>query len=257
MNVILYTDIQEKIKITLSFALLVTDDFTDEKIPCVSISLNECKKKPIQKTDGYYIFTNIIEKQVTVVIEAVNYKTEIRKIDLERVLEYPIIRVRLKPEKTYLFPKNTTYLEGKGIAFSQIRLLCYQSTTYFKLLYDYSKAEDKNRIGIYNPENLMLEGKRFGILEKETKTYEYFTILEKERKNLETYSLEKSLERDYKKIGTYIYPVLETEADKDGYFFIPIKKIVKEEICMFEMESLGNVEKKEIVLKGSSINQYK
>lgn len=253
-----YTQIQEKVNITLSFAVLVIDDFTDKRISFVSIFLNGCRKNPIQKTEGYYIFTNIIEKQITILIEAVNYKTETRNIDLTDILQYSIIRVRLKPEKTYSFPKNTTYLEGKGIAFSQIRLLCYQNIKYFKLCYDYSVAEDANSIRIYSPERLDLEGKKFGIVEKKTNRYEYFTILEKKREQQETYLLERKLERDYKKMGTCIYSVLETTADKEGYFFLPIKEMIQEkEACMFEMEFLGGIEKRELLLNGGCINQYK
>lgn len=236
----------------VSLVLLPIDDFTDKVITekVVNVRIANSNLKPIRKQDGFIVFTNIEESNIVVIINGYFYNTARVEIDIARLNELaPIIKVRLKPNEQYHFPKNTTCLMGKTIPNTILTVIHKSKFNKFRLLEDNKKG--KADIKIYNPINVDLEGRDFIITDKSSRSREEFTIVEYNDEN-KTYTLNKTLKKEYKKEVCMIIKIDYIEVFEDGKFFLPLRNIVSGENTI-TVENNYKV-KKDIVLEEGIIN---
>lgn len=227
-------------RIKASLVVMLIDDFNNRMITGnkAKVSIAD-EKPPIQKPEGYSVFTNLSTGYKEVVIESSVYEGQVVPVTLtENDLPYSLLKVRLSPGRTYLLPSGTTCLEGRAMPGSQMRIFSRGGEKTWKLLEDYSYGAGNHlEIGIYHPEDHNLEGQILYIENRDQTKYEFLRIL-KAAGSGGRYRLSFPLKNAYKKIGTAIYPVHLVCADEQGYFFLPILNM-KEEAAEFFYETEG------------------
>jgi hypothetical protein len=216
----------------VSLVVLAIDDFTGKPILGSNVRVYiEGAASAIRKLDGHHVFVNL--DQPTVTVHAVGGQFNQRSIecrlnsDEER---YTFLKIRMIPNRSYPLPQNTTCIEGKAVPGSLIRIFCRDAAAAYKLLYDYQKkaADESRLISIFHPDDVDMEGKLLYITDSKGKNQELLRITGVADKDNKKYLLEQELSANYKKIGTSLFSVYETAADKNGSFFLPIANTYKE-----------------------------
>lgn len=221
---------------------MAIDDFTGKPIlgSNVRVYINGAAKA-IKKNDGYHVFVNLNSPIVTVCAEGGQYSPRSVECNLTTGEEqYTLLKLRMIPNRSYPIPQNTTCIEGKAAPDSLIRIFCCDSASAYKLLYDYKKdtTSENRAIFIFHPDDLDMEGKLLHITNSEGENQELLRITGVADKENRKYVLEKELSASYKKIGTALFPVNETVADKQGNFFLPIANTYKDKY-LYACEAAG------------------
>ena len=133
--------IKGQISVHVSLILFLIDDYTGKRISSSAVQIRvEGAEKPIYKKEGYYIFTNLQKKEVMVSIQAPEYQTVKRLIDLQELEGgEPLVKIRLQPGRCYSLLNEMTVLTGKTEPFSILRAASVQSGYFYRLLYDYKR----------------------------------------------------------------------------------------------------------------------
>ncbi|MCC8024465.1 MAG: hypothetical protein LIP16_04080 [Clostridium sp.] len=243
-------------KTSVSFVVMLLDDFNNKVISGSSARVwipNE--KPPIPKAGGYYVFTDVRQRQFELLVESAMYESQRVEMDLAG-LHSPgqIIKLRLVPNRSYLLPSGTTCVEGRAEPGSQIRIFTTRHVNPMKLLYDYShRGEGAQELKLYHPEEADMEG-RLLYIEHKSGTGEFFRIL-KAGQEAGTYILPEPLCNSYKKIGTALYPVYGARADQRGEFFLPIFPTGKGP-CPYTCMAVGNARvRREAVFEAGRLNK--
>ena len=226
----------------VSLVVMAIDDFTGKPILGSNVRVYiDGTAKAIKKNDGYHVFVNLDRPIVTVCAEGGQYSPRSIECNLPASEEqYTLLKLRMIPNRSYPIPQNTTCIEGKAAPDSLIRIFCYDSVNAFKLLYDYKKetTSENKAIVIFHPDDMDMEGKLLHITNSEGGNQELLRITGVADKENKKYVLEKGLSASYKKIGTSLYSVYETVADKNGSFFLPIANTYKEKY-LYYCEAVG------------------
>ena len=219
----------EHIRKRVSLVVQVLDDVTNKMIYGSMLQVElESGEKPIQKSEGYYVFVNVQNPSVCLRITShqfVPYEETIQLVDLNPL--EPLVKVRLKPNRFYPFPQSITCLEGKVRAGAQVRVLYQDTTEYLRLIRDYTGKQDTH-LYIFNPSKQDLEGKWFQIVDSETDKKEDFDIGKLQKGSEDCYELSQVMEHSYQKHSSRIYPVACVTADKEGCFFMTLPFLEKE-----------------------------
>lgn len=213
----------ERLSRRVSIALLAVDDFTDQMI----IGQGVVAKRPllghkaIAKSDGYHIFTNC-GGSVTVEVTAPCFHPEQVEVETDGLDPlFPLVKVRLKPNRLYVLPPGAICLSGRAEPGAAIRLTHENDPKPLKLLYDYSKKKDGERIFLFHPPGQDIDGKRFAIRDK-AEGLEHFRVGGRLEDKDGAYRMDAPLKKDYKKIGTAVFPVYTTRVDDEGRYFLPL-----------------------------------
>lgn len=228
-------------KIHVSLVIILIDDYSGKIIQSTDILIiTETGKKPAQKREGYYIFTNLKEEIIHIRIEAQQFLNKRISVSLTELDERePYIRIRLKPSRCYPFPKGITVLSGRTMPYAEVFLFSEEFPERERLLYDYEKGSCA--IKIFNIHRRNLEGRYFYMWDCDSQNSEIAILKKCLSVNKEEYELGRPLKNDYKKSAAYILPIFEDQADKSGYFFIPIRNMIKE-ACHVKNESPTSIE---------------
>lgn len=211
----------EKINIKVAFVVMLIDDFTDEVIPATEARVwVEGEKPPILKNGGYYIFTNIKKKKVSIKISAFAYQSRMITEEISSEGKLRIIKVRMVPDEHYSLPENTLILQGKAKPNETLELIFRETQTPIRLVKNYS-SEDENRILLYNPLRVSLTERK--VLFFTEKKYEEAKIVS--QNNEEEYVLDRKLKNEYEKSETMIYIVCQINCDECGNYRVPIPKL--------------------------------
>lgn len=213
----------------VSLVVIPIDDFTNKiiKDKTIQITLVGLNVQPIKKEDGFYIFMDIKQNNVELIINAYSYNVIKINIDTSKLnLLNPVVKVRLKPNNKYSFLNNTTCIRGKSEPNSKISIIQKCSSNIFRLFND--NKEDSQRLKIYNPLNIDLEGRSFIISEKNSEYREAFNIVEFDEFN-EEYILDRNLTKVYQKETCEIIKIDYVDVFEDGNFFLPLNNITKEQ----------------------------
>ncbi|WP_294374625.1 hypothetical protein [uncultured Clostridium sp.] len=214
----------------VSLVLVPIDDFTDKVIIDKPVNMKidgDTLNKPLKKVDGFFVFTNIMCERVVVTVSAYSYNSRKMEIDINKLNKLnPVVKVRLKPNNIYNFPKETTCIEGTAEPGTKIEIVYRCAANLFMLFKDNEKGESK--LKIYNPLSIDLEGKTFIIGEKSKNTKrEEFTIISYDEKN-DIYILDKALKKSYEKESCEILKVDYIDVFDDGKVFFPLKNFTDE-----------------------------
>jgi len=234
----------EHINVKASLVVLVIDDFTGRVIADGSVQVSvEGAGKPIRKTDGHYVFINLKQDKVQLSVTGANYLPEKRYIDLcgiDRIA--PVIKIRVKPGRSYPLQKSMAALSGKAEPFSEIRIICDNIQKYYRLLYDYDPEKNMTEISIFNPENADMDGKILLIRDKEEENGELVHIVDTKSREDSIYLLDKPLSNTYKKMGTRLLPIYTCKCDENGEYFITLYNTGIQELnCRCEMLGSRNI----------------
>lgn len=226
------TRIFEGFKKKVSLVVIAIDDFTGKPILGSNVRVYiDGAAAAIKKKEGYHVFVNLDRRSFTVRADGGLYNSRSMECDLTASEEqYTLLKIRMFPNRSYPIPQNTTCIEGKAAPASRIRVFGCDSAGAYKLLYDY-KQDTKNEnkaIYIFHPDDIDLEGKLLHITDSEGKNQEFLRITGVADQENRMYLMEKGLAGSYKKIGTSLFSVYETTADKNGDFFLPIANTHKE-----------------------------
>lgn len=216
-----------RIRRRVSLVLMLIDDFNNKVILGSNARLwIPGAKAPIRKAEGYYVFSNLEDRQVRIFIEAGLYESRTLQIKLDSE-GYTFLKVRMTPNRSYPVPKDTTCVEGRAAPGSTVRIVCLEDSRPLKLIYDYERGgSDSKKISIYHQETTDIEGKVLYI-ENGKSGAEFFRVLQRQEKSGD-YTLEQPLTANYKKIGTTVYLVYSGTADEKGVFFLPISNLPRE-----------------------------
>ena len=240
--------IKGQISVHVSLILFLIDDYTGKRISSSAVQIRvEGAEKPIYKKEGYYIFTNLQKKEVMVSIQAPEYQTVKRLIDLQELEGgEPLVKIRLQPGRCYSLLNEMTVLTGKTEPFFFFLAASVQSGYFYRLLYDYKK-EKENQIHIFNLAKADLEAKSFLIWQRDVGEYEFFDIGKALEKEGEVFEVE-ALKKEYKKAATKIFPVFLGQADEEGSFFLAMGNLEGEEAEVI-LEVVTGKEKREMMRK--------
>jgi len=229
--------------------VLAVDDFTGKPILGSNIRVYIDGVAPaIKKQDGHHVFVNLNKPTVTVHAAGGQFNPRSVQCHLNVNEErYTFLKLRMIPNRSYPIPQNTTCIEGKAAPGSLIRIFCRDAASAYKLLYDYKKEEanDNRAISIFHPDDVDMEGKLLYITDSKSLNQELLRITGVVDKENKMYLLEKELSVNYKKIGTSLFSVYETTADKNGSFFLPIANTYKEKylyVCEVVAETTAFLE---------------
>lgn len=228
----------------VAVAVLVLDDFTDRILSgsAIQVRATGLPAKPIRKSDGYFVFTTDQGQIRQIEVESIFYDKEIVIVEQEKLHPlHPVVKVRLKPNRRYAMPGSVTSLEGQAEPGSEIRVIYTSHPQPLKLLYDYGKngGEAEREIRLFHPEKKDLAGRTLAIQSKEQKEPELFRVLEMTDSEKGVCLLTQALSKEYKKIGTTIFPVYTTRADKKGEFFLLLPGLKGKEPCPCRVQAVG------------------
>lgn len=243
-----------KISHNLSLVILLIDGFENKIITTSEVTvkiLNNPIVRPVKKDNGYFIFQNLKEKNVELLVSGYKYISERRFINLDDLDKTnPVLRIVLNPSFKYPIPSNTTIVKGLAVDATGSKIpeatikLIFVQDTRLKLLKEISNSMDNKKvITLYNPTNRMLDGKEFLLKSILSKNEELLEI-EEAIHYMTTYQLKNSILDEYP-AGSPIIPIVSSKTDKDGALFIPISNAnisreVELTILKIQSESINN-----------------
>lgn len=240
------------IRMGISLVVAAIDDFNNKPISTNRLHVwIEGEKPAVQKEGGYYVFVNLRQTEFVLNMESKVYDKQQIYIDVRKLFPYSkkVLKIRMFPNHSYPIPKNTTCIEGRAEPNSILLAYKEEYMHPYKLQYSYQAGEDK--ISIFHPEDVDIEGKTLFIKNKDEAQMEFFQVEEKKEEEKEFYCLTLPLTNSYKKIGTVIYPVYTIETDKNGEFYLPIANIYEDKIKFsFCIKGKENNKKKVELLMG-------
>lgn len=248
---------RDTIHIRVSLAVLLIDDFTGKIITSPSMRVTaRGGGKPVRKTEGFWVFLNLTSPETEVAVDGPCYYSERQTIAFKELdSANPVVRIRLRPDRTYKLPKGTICMTAVLPKHASLMVFNEQGSDYKKLLVDYEKGSKE--ISLYQGGRQELEGKICCITgKKETKEFIRLGALKDREKGL--YLLEQAPEDGYKKIGTKIYPVSYTKARDAGEYFLPLSgggQTETEYTCLFELDGIR--EEQKIVMKEGWVNRIR
>lgn len=217
----------DTVRIRVSLAVLAIDDFTGRVI--VSPGLRASLKaegirvqKPLRKPEGFFVFTGLTDRVVSLVMEGAGYQKEERQVDLTRLKPgEPVIRVRMRPDRTYPDRGNAIALVVALPKDTEFFVFCPGGSRNKRLLGDYKKGDEE--MGIYQEEPEELEGKTCCAADKNDR-YQVFCLGAPTDREKGIYRLERAPGQGYKKIGTRIYPADFVKSTEEGEYFLLLRR---------------------------------
>lgn len=98
----------------LSLAVWMIDDFTKTKpIGNINVAIKEGNIKALQNLSGYYLFTDLVAGNYTVVVESDLYFPQETTVNTSLLdPKNPVVEVVKKPRSLYPFPEHATLVRG-------------------------------------------------------------------------------------------------------------------------------------------------
>lgn len=207
---------EDRVLFHSSLVVLPIDDFTGRPITGSGVSLQiEGEKPPVVKGDGYRIFTNLNGKDLTLRGMGGLYEPIRTRILLEERDPDEILVLRMTPGRAYPLPEGMTSIAIMTVPERSLKIWTTEGGG-FKLSRDYKK-DDGRELSLYNPDEVVVEGRGFYI--ESGKDTKWLRVTAKRGKKV---LLEEGVDRDYSKTETTLWPVSEVQADARGECFLPV-----------------------------------
>lgn len=246
--------------VTLAFR--IRDNFDDLVIKDEKFNfyLNGDIITPIKKYDGYYIITDIQDKNFNLKIVSHRYFDKILDINLDNINEKnKCIEIFLIPNYKYFIPNNSCQIKGNVDPNTLILLTKYHSRT--NLRYQ-SFNKTSNTIFISNPAGESLNGRVLAIVDCENNKFEVVFIKEKisDTEYLVDVKISNKIKRSLPMHKAYV-----SQSDENGMFNLYIKEndFPDEEYIIsfykngklinktFNLECVGHIDLQKDILKES------
>ena len=202
-----------------SLTVLVIDDYTGKPVDGKNVTLRVPGQTPPQaKGGGYYVFVNLTQPDVHIFCESQIYASQTKHVQSGERAGEEVHIIRLMPLAAYPVSGKATGLYGRAEPGCEFFIWKKEGEGY-RLSKNFGENENipDCRIAIYNPEERMLEGKGFYILDRDSGEKEFFRIPGEEGGY---FCIDRPLHGKYKKMETSILPVYEVRADERGEVFV-------------------------------------
>lgn len=215
-----------------SLVIKLIDDYTGNPIKDAKLEIIDYESKPINKKDGYYIFTNLDDGIYGVLIKAENRLNQRIKVEIyEGFAKEGILKIRMKQKVKSPLIRNVTSLllcfeddKNRPIIDKEVKVVYEESKHSNRII---EKAQKNSTyIKLYTTDQEKLEGKEFiikNINSKEKCVIESFDPIEKTLK-LKNF-LDSILE-----VGTSLYPVWRGRTDEEGKCIIPFSYSIEDQL---------------------------
>lgn len=217
---------RERISIRVSLIVEAVDEFYGRPVSGGGLRVwIEGARPAAVKAGGYYVFLNLPGERAILHVEGPQFYPQRMELDekmLARHQKEPL-KIRLLPNRSYPLPYHATCAEGHAPASSVVMAYNHAYEEPLKLLEPYEKGADT--VLIYHPDDMDLEGKTLLIQKKDGHGQEFFRAAKKLDAEKNRYALSQPLADSYKKIGTKLYPVYLSHADKNGEYYLPVSGI--------------------------------
>ncbi|MCH5281446.1 MAG: hypothetical protein J1E61_08240 [Lachnospiraceae bacterium] len=241
------------LKRKVSLALLPIDDLTNRIITgsLLRVYIVEENKPSIRKPDGYHVFCDLKETEVTLCLEGPIYQKQTLRLSIKPD-KVKVYQIRMLPGIAYPLPKGITILKGTLPKDSRLRVFVSGKKKEYRLLGDYDPVKQKDALTLFLHHKISLIGKVLCISGKE-KEPEFFRVTDQKD---QVCMLEKPLSKAYARTDALIYPAYETVSDQDGNFFLPMNSHQEEENCTCILMKEDRIEKTwQLVLKSGEENR--
>ena len=220
---------EDRIRIQVSLAVMFVDRFSFRPVtgPVLQVRLEE-GEKPVRKAEGYYIFTNLREKEATLSVQGGGYLPVTCKLPVGMPQGGKVTKIFLDPGPDYRWIQGSTGIYGK-MAPGTVRCLYDPAAKdYRKLNQDYGGGEE---IAVFSRDRENLEGQSFVIDGSKD-----ICICLKEQLDEEKgiYRIEPLSGVKLKKVSTRLLPVYRACSDREGHFLAPLPS-GKDEITEYKV----------------------
>lgn len=220
----MYLNIRSNTRVSL--AVILNDDYNVKAVPVeddIKVFIKELPVSPIRNTSGYYVFTNLPEKQYTVCVSSKYYFYEETQVNLEKLNPVePVLNVKLKPNPSYPFPTNATLIramvcDAKGHAAGGAKLRAVPLTGYTAKIASRGVAAGDSELGLVSVARKIFPGDVFLIKNKEDTNREYCVIAgtSENQDGAQVLRLAEETKFAHSK-GVTLIPVLESVTDENG-----------------------------------------
>lgn len=226
-------------KVKVSLVIRVLDDHTGMEIRASAEPAKVYipgEKLPAAKGGGYYIFSNLARKRVTLYLCHPWYQGMVRELEWEEGTGIMERTFRLLPGPCYPDFYKMTIIQGFAGIGKGVYMRCMTPKVDFKLWRDY-EAADGSSIYIYYPKPVSLSGKLVYIVNRETGQGEKLEIAESDYGEKWRYRMKEPLNLSYPKSKTGLYPIYAGDTDEKGNFLFSLWQELSEGAsCSFAVE---------------------
>ncbi|MCT4593106.1 MAG: hypothetical protein N4A57_02370 [Anaeromicrobium sp.] len=199
----------------------------------IEVYFNNMPKKPIKKSGGYYVFTNLEDGIYKVNIKSQIYFNETIEIDTTKLdLLDPIINIRLKTKPNYFLREDSTIIKFKVVDLNKIPInlgiikAFIDTKNYYEgqILEEVKSGHEKVKVKKFC--DAPLPGDILYLKEEEPDKSEYIKVL-KEDKGY--YLLDSPINYDHKR-DLKISRGFITKSDEDGNVIVYFKNLLKSKV---------------------------
>lgn len=215
---------------SVSLGVFVVDDLTGNPVTGSNARVwIDNNRPPIKKGDGWFVFTDLENKEYTVNAEGGFYnKTSINCVADDSGTK--TVTIRLSPTRSYPVPEGMLRVEGKAEPFAEITVCVADRNISCKLLSD--AEQNSSELMIYHTDNAVLDGCLFRLISDDTE--EDISITGSLSDDKRKYGLMSPLREFHPRTGSILYPLCKTKTDKNGLFFLVIKSCSASARFVFE-----------------------
>ncbi len=219
----------------VSLVVCLIDGFTTKQKSGgnINVLLQDCPQKPIRKSDGYYVFTNLSKDIYNIIIQSDVYIDESVAVAAEHINPAePVVYITLKPGPAYPFPVGTTLIRGavrassggaiQGAAVEAV--VTSRDCARARLVRDGAKKGNRE-ICLGDVSGIVAVGDSYQLAGKDGETAEICRVAGMEAK-AQCYRLERSLQHNHQG-GALLMPVVTTVTDQKGEYVLYFRNCVK------------------------------
>ena len=203
----------------VSLAVLLLDDLTGRQITGSNArAWIEKEKPPIQKNDGWFVFTDLRPGSYTVNAEGGRFLMSATQVTVTGE-EMKMMTVRLRPGRVYPVPAGCLRVEGRAEPGALVTIVnCHRSAAY-KLLTDCREGD--RFLSVFHPEGVRLDGRGFRLTGGDGGSEDVFlsTAADPDCRN-GCYQLSEPVRYSHSRIGSLLMPAYTAQTDESGRFFM-------------------------------------
>lgn len=203
---------KESLHIRMPLVILPVDDFTGETIlrPDVTVRVKGAAY-PVQKADGFRVFTKLPDGQAEVSLQGPGYqKTNIVIITETLDHKNPLVRIRIKPDRSYRFPAGTAYMEGTLPPQSILLVSGMEGPGFCKVMSDCKEGGE--RIAVFQSGEKNLEGMVYYMTNTKGTVHDWIELASVIDTQKGIYQLKAPFSQSIKKAEVRLYPAVKQDS---------------------------------------------
>ena len=217
-----------KIRLRVSLVILPMDAFTGKPIAQKEFLVwAEGEATPLVKREGYRVFSGISKRYITVRLSGRFYQNTRVDIDLLALNpQSPVQKVYVLPDRTYPFPADTAYMQGKMSGQSVLLAAAISDMNLCRLRADCGEGE--RTLAVYRGEQKDFSGKIYYLTDQTGERAEWIRLASYVQ---DVYGLEEPLRYTYRKAEARMYEAVRCVADeRREAYFLPVRTAGKADL---------------------------